>query len=69
MGTNTAYRSVFEKIFSECEVLFPEPEAATPKDGAAPLAGGDIVEDMLIPTGGEIFAGCADRMFEDICKR
>lgn len=34
MGKNIAYRSVFEKIFLECEVLVPEPEATTPEDGA-----------------------------------
>jgi hypothetical protein len=49
MGTNIAYRSVFENIFLECEVLVPEPEpeATTPEDGAVPLVGGGIVEDFV----------------------
>lgn len=47
MGKNIAYRSVFEKIFFECEVLVPEPEATTPEDGAVPLVGGGIVEDFV----------------------
>jgi hypothetical protein len=47
MGTNIAYRSVFEKIFLECEVLVPEPEATTPEDGAVPLVGDGIVEDFV----------------------
>ena len=44
MGTNITYRSVFEKIFLECEVLVPEPEAA--EGGAVPLVGAGIVEDF-----------------------
>jgi hypothetical protein len=47
MGTNIAYRSVFENIFLECEVLVPEPEATTPEDGAVPLLGDGIVEDFV----------------------
>ena len=51
MGTNTAYRSVFENIFLECGVLVPEPEpepeATIPEDGAVPLVGGGIVEDFV----------------------
>jgi hypothetical protein len=47
MGTNIAYRSVFEKIFLDGEVLVPEPEAITPEDGAVPLVGGGIVEDLV----------------------
>jgi len=47
MGTNIAYRSVFEKIFLECEALVPEPEAITPEDGAVPLVGGDTEEDLV----------------------
>jgi hypothetical protein len=47
MGRNIAYRSVFEKIFLECEVLVPEPDATTPEDGAVPLVGGGIVGDFV----------------------
>jgi hypothetical protein len=44
MGTNFAYRSVFEKGFLECEVLVLEPEATIPEDGAAPVGGGTVEE-------------------------
>ena len=51
MGTDVAYRSVFENIFLECEVLVPEPEpepeATTPEEGAVPLVGGGTVEDFV----------------------
>lgn len=40
-------RSVFEKIFLECEVLVPEPEATTPGGGAVPLVGDGIVENFV----------------------
>jgi len=47
MGTNFAYRSIFEKGFLEREVLVVEPEATTPEGGAAPLVGGGTVEEFL----------------------
>lgn len=47
MGTNIAYRSVFEKIFLECEVLVPEPEATTPEGGAVPLVEDDTEDDFV----------------------
>ncbi len=47
MGRNSAYRSVFEKIFLECEGSDLEPEATTLGDGAAPLVGDDTVEESV----------------------
>ena len=65
MGRNVAYRSVFEKIFLECEVLVPEPEpepeATTPADGAVPLVGGGIVGDFVCDDA-EAFTEAAARL-------
>lgn len=61
MGTNIAYRSVFENIFLECEGLVPEPEATTPEDGAVPLVGGGIVEDFVC-VDAEAFTEAAARL-------
>jgi hypothetical protein len=47
MGIKIAYRSVFEKILFEGEALVPEPEATTLEDGAVPLVGGGIEEDVV----------------------
>lgn len=52
IGKNIAYRSVFENIFLDCEVLVPEPEATTLEDGAVPLVGGGIVEDFACDDAG-----------------
>jgi hypothetical protein len=63
MGTNFAYRSVFEKGFLDCEVLLVlEPEATTPEGGgAAPLVGGGTVEELL-GDGAEGFIEAAARL-------
>lgn len=61
MGRNVAYRSVFEKIFLECEVLVPEPEATTPEDGAVPLVAGGIVGDFVCDDA-EAFTEAAARL-------
>ena len=61
MGINVAYRSVFENIFLECEVLVPESEATTPEDGAVPLVGGGIVGDFACDDA-ETFTEAAARL-------
>jgi len=63
-GKDIAYRSVFEKIFLECEVLVPEPEAITPEDGTVPLVGGGIVENFVCDEA-EAFTEAAARLMAE----
>ena len=61
MGTNVAYRSVFEKGLFDCEVLVFDPEATALEGGAADVAGGGTGEDF-VADGAEGFAEAAARL-------